>query len=93
MIQLTKTLARELGPSGINVNCVAPGFFLTPLTGSTRTPEQVKEHVAARAGMAVLNRPGKVIELANSVLFLASDEASFIAGQTLFVDGGRTDRM
>lgn len=93
VIQLTKTLARELGPSGVNVNCVAPGFFLTPLTGSTRTPEQVREHVAARAGMAVLNRPGKVIELANSVLFLASDESSFIAGQTLFVDGGRTDRM
>lgn len=93
VVQLTKTLARELGPSGINVNCVAPGFFLTPLTGSTRTPAEVEEHAAVRTKMAVLNRPGKLGELANAVLFLASDEASFITGHTLYVDGGRTDRM
>jgi len=93
VIQLTKTLARELGPSGINVNSVAPGFFLTPLTGATRTPEQVAEHIAVRSQMAVLNRPGKLEELANAVLFLASDESSFISGHTLCVDGGRTDRM
>lgn len=93
VIQLTKTLARELGPSGINVNCVAPGFFLTPLTGATRTPAEVEEHVAVRTKMSVLNRPGKVGELANAVLFMASDEASFITGHTLYVDGGRTDRM
>jgi len=93
VIQLTKTLARELGPHGINVNSVAPGFFLTPLTGATRTPEQVADHIAVRSQMAVLNRPGKLEELANSVLFLASDESSFISGHTLCVDGGRTDRM
>ena len=93
VIQLTKTLARELGPSGVNVNAVAPGFFLTPLTGATRSPEEVKAHVALRTKMAVLNRPGKLDELANAVLFLASDEASFITGHTLYVDGGRTDRM
>jgi NAD(P)-dependent dehydrogenase (short-subunit alcohol dehydrogenase family) len=93
VIQLTKTLARELGPSQVNVNCVAPGFFLTPLTGATRSPEEVVEHIAVRTKMAVLNRPGKLEELANAVLFFASDESSFITGQTLFVDGGRTDRM
>jgi NAD(P)-dependent dehydrogenase (short-subunit alcohol dehydrogenase family) len=93
VIQLTKTLARELGPSQVNVNCVAPGFFLTPLTGATRSPEEVAEHIAARTRMAVLNRPGKVEELANAVLFLASDESSFITGHTLLVDGGRSDRM
>ncbi len=93
VIQLTKTLARELGPSNINVNCVAPGFFLTPLTGATRSPEEVAEHIAARTKMAVLNRPGKVEDLANAVLFLASEESSFITGHTLLVDGGRTDRM
>jgi NAD(P)-dependent dehydrogenase (short-subunit alcohol dehydrogenase family) len=49
VIQLTKTLARELGPHGIiNVNCVAPGTFLTPITSSTRTPEEVAEHIAYR---------------------------------------------
>jgi NAD(P)-dependent dehydrogenase (short-subunit alcohol dehydrogenase family) len=46
VIQLTKTLARELGPHGINVNCVAPGTFVTPLTGATRAPEEVAEHIA-----------------------------------------------
>lgn len=93
VIQLTKTLARELGPHGINVNCVAPGFFLTPLHSTTRTPEQIKEHIKNRTEMAVLKRTGKPEELASAVLFLASDESSFICGHTLCVDGGRTDRM
>jgi NAD(P)-dependent dehydrogenase (short-subunit alcohol dehydrogenase family) len=93
VIQLTKTLARELGPHGINVNCVAPGTFLTPLTGATRTPQEVAEHIAYRTKTVVLNRLGTLEELANAVLFLASDEASYITGHTLYVDGGRTDRM
>ena len=93
VIQLTKTLARELGPYGINVNCVAPGTFVTPITRSTRTPEEVEAHIAHRKQTVVLNRLGSLEELANAVLFLASDEASYIAGHTLYVDGGRTDRM
>lgn len=91
--QLTKTLARELGAHQINVNAVAPGFFLTPLTGATRSPKELEEHIEVRTQSAVLNRPGKLSELADAVLFLASDESSFITGQTLCVDGGRTDRM
>jgi len=93
VIQLTKTLARELGPHGINVNCVAPGTFLTPLTGATRTPEELAEHITYRTKTVGLNRLGTLEELANAVLFLASDEASYITGHTLYVDGGRTDRM
>jgi 3-oxoacyl-[acyl-carrier protein] reductase len=93
VIQLTKTLARELGPHGINVNCVAPGTFVTPLTAATRTPEEVSEHIAFRSKTVVLNRMGQLEELASAVLFLASDEASYITGHTLPVDGGRTDRM
>ncbi len=93
MIQLTKTLARELGPSGVNVNCVAPGFFLTPLTGATRSAEEVTEHIRVRTNMAVLKRPGRLEELAAAVLFFASDDSSFVTGHTLHVDGGRTDRM
>jgi 3-oxoacyl-[acyl-carrier protein] reductase len=93
VIQLTKTLARELGPHGINVNSVAPGFVLTPITGASRSPKEVEEHIEARKKMAVLNRPGKPEDIANAVLFLVSDEASFISGQTLYVDGGRTDRI
>lgn len=93
VIQLTKILARELGPSGVNVNCVAPGFFLTPLVGSSRSGAVLEEHIRVRTEMAVLKRPGKLEELANAVLFFASDESSFITGQTLCVDGGRSDRM
>jgi NAD(P)-dependent dehydrogenase (short-subunit alcohol dehydrogenase family) len=93
VIQLTKTLARELGPSGINVNCVAPGFFLTPLTGATRTPEQVEDHIRVRTEMAVLKRPGQVKDLAGVVSFLCSEDSSFVTGHTITVDGGRTDRM
>ena len=93
VIQLTKTLARELGPHGINVNCIAPGFILTPLTYTTRNAQEVEEHIEVRKRSAVLNRVGKPEDIANGVLFLVSDESSFISGQLLCVDGGRTDRM
>ncbi|MCC7080821.1 MAG: 3-oxoacyl-ACP reductase FabG [Burkholderiales bacterium] len=93
VIQLTKTLARELGPHGINVNAIAPGFVLTPMTGASRSPDEIEEHIAVRRDLAVLKRTGKPEDIANAVLFLVSDEASFITGQTLYVDGGRTDRM
>jgi NAD(P)-dependent dehydrogenase (short-subunit alcohol dehydrogenase family) len=93
VIQLTKTLARELGPYGVNVNSIAPGFVLTKMTGTTRSPKEVEEHIAARASMAVLGRTGRPEDIASAVLFFVSDESSFITGQTLYVDGGRTDRM
>lgn len=90
---LTKTLARELGPHSINVNCVAPGTFLTPLSATTRTPEEVEAHLEHRKKTVVLGRIGTLEELANCVLFFASDESSYVTGHTLFVDGGRFDRM
>lgn len=93
VIQLTKTLARELGPHGINVNSVAPGFVLTPMTGTTRSPKEVEEHIAARAAMTALGRPGTPEDIANVVLFFVSEDAGFVTGQTLYVDGGRGDRM
>lgn len=93
VIQLTKTLAAELGPHGINVNSVAPGFILTPMSYTTRTQQEIEEHIEVRKKSSVLKRVGKPEDIANSVLFLASDEASFISGQLLRVDGGRTDRM
>lgn len=93
VILLTKTLARELGPSGINVNCVAPGFVVTPMTFTTRSKEQAETHLEARKKSCVMNRAGTLADIANAVLFMVSDESSFISGQLLCVDGGRTDRM
>lgn len=93
VIMLTKTLARELGPHDVTVNCVAPGTFLTPFSALTRSPEEVEAHLEYRKKTVVLNRIGTLEELANSILFFASDESSYVTGHTLHVDGGRSDRM
>ncbi|MFO1143041.1 MAG: glucose 1-dehydrogenase [Amaricoccus sp.] len=93
VLMLTKTLARELGPDGVTVNCIAPGTFLTPISASTRTPEQVAEHLEYRKKTTVLGRVGTLEELASAILFFASDESSYVTGQTLSVDGGRSDRI
>ena len=93
VIMLTKTLARELGPDGVTVNCVAPGTFVTPFNMLSRTPEEAAAHLEHRKKTVVLGRIGTLEELANTILFFASDESSYVTGHTLYVDGGRSDRM
>lgn len=88
---LTKRLALELGPHGINVNAICPGYVRTDMTLSTAPPEEVKANFATAAGKAMLARIGAPEDIAHSVLFLASDEASFVTAQVLAVDGGRVD--
>jgi 3-oxoacyl-[acyl-carrier protein] reductase len=83
LIALTKTAAKEYGSRGILVNAVAPGFIETDMVAGL-DPEKMKE-VAARLPMGRLGRPE---EVAAVVLFLASDLAGYITGQTLVVDGG-----
>ena len=83
IIGMTKALARELGPSGIRVNCVAPGVIETKMN-AVHSEETMKE----LAEETPLCRIGKPEEVAAAVYFLASEEASFITGQTLCVDGG-----
>ena len=90
---MTKTLARELGPDGITVNCVAPGTFPTAISTSTRTPEELAIHLENRKRVIALQRICSVREVATSVLFFASDDSSYVTGQTLAVDGGRYDKM
>lgn len=86
MIGFTRTLAREIGPEGITVNAITPGAILTEAE-LTMFPDQ--EAVAAQmAGLQSLTRRGLPEDIANGVVFLASDEASFITGQTLNIDGG-----
>ena len=83
VIGMTKVWARELGRYHIRVNAVAPGFTLTEMVASM--PEKVLENMKARTPLGRLGDPG---DIANAYLFLASDEAAFITGITLRVDGG-----
>jgi 3-oxoacyl-[acyl-carrier protein] reductase len=83
LIGLTKASARELASRSITVNAVAPGFVLTELTQDL--PDALKDEITARTP---LGRFGETTEVADAVAFLASDEAAFITGQILAVDGG-----
>ena len=83
VIGLTKATAKEVGPSGIRVNCVTPGVIRTPMNA-----ELSDEDLAALADETPLGRIGEPEECAEAILFLASEKASFITGQVLGVSGG-----
>ena len=83
VIGFTKTWSRELGPKGIRVNAVAPGFITTPMVAAM--PEKVLQDLEAKVP---LKRLGKPEEIANVYAFLASDEASYVNGAVIEVSGG-----
>jgi 3-oxoacyl-[acyl-carrier protein] reductase len=83
LVGMSKALAQEVATRGITVNCLAPGFIETAMTGSL--PE---ERMKALLGATPVGRLGKPEDVAPSVVFLASEEAAFITGQTLHVNGG-----
>ncbi|MFC4769083.1 3-oxoacyl-ACP reductase FabG [Effusibacillus consociatus] len=85
VIGMTKTWAKELGPKGIRVNAVAPGFIMTGMTG--KVPDKVLDSMKEKTPLRRLGQPA---DIANAYLFLASDEASFVNGAVLSVDGGLT---
>ena len=88
----TRTLAIELGPYGVNVNAIAPGFIATEMTDQTAARlgldvDEFRKHSAEANPVKRVGEPG---DIAAAAAFLASDEASYITGQTLYVDGGAT---
>lgn len=85
LLGLTKSVAKELGARGITCNAVAPGFIETDMTESL--PEEMRQHVVKSAPAGRLGEPA---DIAPAVLFLASEEAGYITGQTLVIDGGLT---
>jgi len=87
LLQLTRALAVECASQRIRVNAVAPGFIETPFTKEGLSSPEAQKFVLDRTP---LGRIGKPADVANSVAFLASDEASWVTGTTLFVDGGWT---
>lgn len=83
VVGMTKVWARELGPKGIRVNAVAPGFIETPMTA--KMPEKVYQMMVDKTP---LRRAGQAQDVANAYLWLASEEASFVNGVVLRIDGG-----
>lgn len=83
VIGMTKTLAKELGRKNINVNSIAPGFMLTEMAAAI--PENIQKTMIAQIPLA---RGGDPKEVAKTVVFLSSDDASYISGQTINVNGG-----
>ena len=83
MSGFTKSLAQEVGSRGITVNCVAPGFIDTEMTRSL--PEEYKDQLISKIPLGKLGSPN---DIANAVVFLASDKASYITGETLHINGG-----
>ena len=83
LIGMTKTLAKELGRKGIRVNAVAPGFIKTPMTETV--PDKIMNMILERTP---LHRMGEPDDVAHAYLYLASDDARFINGEVLHVDGG-----
>ncbi|MFJ8495107.1 SDR family NAD(P)-dependent oxidoreductase [Streptomyces sp. NPDC094038] len=87
VVQLTKTLANEVGRQGIRVNAVAPGWTRTPMTDRDDGAEQQRTE-ARMARMSPLGRVGEAADVAHAVLYLASDASSFTTGQILRPNGG-----
>ncbi len=83
MVGFTKSLAQEVAARGVTVNCLAPGFIATEMTGKLTQDQRT-----AIASTIPMNRIGQPEDVASGVLFLASDQASYITGQTLHINGG-----
>jgi gluconate 5-dehydrogenase len=87
VVQLTRAIAQEWGPKGINCNAIGPGFFPTALTAPVFADEALAQR---HAQQTCLGRNGRLDDLLGVTVFLASDASAYVTGQTLMVDGGYT---
>lgn len=90
LVGLTKALAEELGPRGIRVNCIAPGFVPTNFSSALFQSPDARE---ANEAMTLLGRLGTPQDMAAAVAYLASDDASYVTAETLVVSGGMQSRL
>jgi 3-oxoacyl-[acyl-carrier protein] reductase len=88
---LTRRFAMELGPHGITVNAVAPGFIDTDMAAQGRTAAEIASLSEQIAAKTMVRRGGTPDDIAHAVAFLVSPQSGFISGQVLTVDGGRMD--
>lgn len=88
VVNLTRAVAAEAGPEGVRVNAVCPGVTETPMPKRDRTDEEWEELSSRMAEHYPLRRLGRPEDIANAMLYLASDEADWVTGQALVVDGG-----
>ena len=88
---LTRRFAMELGPHGITVNAVAPGFILTDLVREGRTEQEYQQLLKTISERSMVGHAGKPEDIAHAVAFLATAESEFITAQIITVDGGRMD--
>ena len=84
IIALSKAVAREVAPSGVRLNCIAPGLIMNPFLEKIYPKEELERGVANTP----LPRKGEPLDIANAALFLLSDEGSYLTGQTLCLSGG-----
>ncbi len=89
VIALTRRFALELGPHGITVNVIAPGFIGTDMVMGLGTPEEVAAITRSMSALAMVGRIGTPEDIAHAAAFLCAEESSFVTAQTLTVDGGR----
>ena len=87
IVQLTRAMAQEFSPKGVTCNAIAPGFFPTPLTAAVFNDPEL---AAANAARTAIGRNGVLEDLYGATVFLCSDAAGYVTGQTLYVDGGFT---
>lgn len=91
MLSYTRAVAAELAPQNVRINCVSPGIMRTPMLTGERmglTPEEQDERVEAMGQIIPMGHAGTVDDIAHAILYLASDEAQYVTGQEIIVDGG-----